>query len=321
MSIHIIKFILVVTYVLAMNEFTFAKEVYADNELINYVISGKNRRSGDIIYRFMTDGSYIANDGYIEVNGKWNATDDKLCVKLSNQASYSCKQISVDENQHVYYIRHDPIKNTDEKAQLINYGVGEEDFLAAVDEVRGERLSRDTNLVEQQRTYMTNKRSEYKSNKEYKKECAPTTFIDDIQSLSNLMKGIAPQQVKNDCRDLVNSYRDYIRIRKCYDERVGQQSVFVTDIEMENSKRNIYSIEKIIKNKNPYIDTDWVWSRADESIPLNNYFGMDLDLYRRTKYQESEYEIKRKVCDIYLSSLRDKLYKMDPSEFKTKKDF
>jgi hypothetical protein len=321
MNIPMIKFIIATAYVLMMNEFTFAKEIYADNELISYVISGKNRRSGDIIFRFKEDGSLILNDGYIELSGRWNTTDNMLCNKTSNQSSYSCKQLIVDENQHVYHIRHDSIKNVYEKIQLLNYGISEEDFLEAVDEVRGERLSRDINLTEQQRTYMTNKRSEYKSNKEYKKECAPTTFIDYMQSLNNLMKDIPPQHVKNDCRDLVNSYRDYIKIRKCYDERVGQQSVFITDIEMENSKRNIHSIEKIIKNKSPYIDTDWVWSRADESIPVNNYFEMDLDLYRSTKYQESEYEIKRKVCDIYLSSLKDKLYKMAPSEFKTKKDF
>lgn len=321
MNMHISRFVLIIFYVLATCEFTSAKENYADNELINHVMSGKNRRSGDIIFRFKEDGKLILNDGYIEMSGTWNATDNMLCNKVSNQTSYSCKKLIVDENQHVYHIRHDSIKNIDEKIQLLNYGTSEEDFLAAVDEVRGERLSKDVNLTEQQRTYMTNKRSEYKSNKEYKKECAPTTFIDDMQSLNNLMKGIAPQQIKNDCRDLVSSYRDYIRIRKCYDERVGQQSVFITDIEMESSKRNIYSIEKIIKNKSPYIDTDWVWSRADESIQVTNYFGMDLDLYRSTKHQESEYDIKRKVCDIYLSSLKDRLYNMSPSEFKTKKDF
>jgi hypothetical protein len=306
----------------------YSSELILSEKQIKENIIGRIKEFGYIIYDFRENMDLYFNNGINEVQGKWYISDGKVCVKFEAQNQKACFNLSVNEHKDILYHKVDKDTGKEVVIYVNDYGDSKYNYENAVYILRKKRLLQDKSLNDAQSKFIINNIQHHENSvveknviENYKKECTPTTFIDELQSLGNLMKGIAPQQVKNDCRDLINSYRDYIRIRKCYEERIGQQSVFVTDVEMENSKRIIYSIEKIIKNKSPYIDTDWVWSRADESIPVTNYFGADLDLYRSTKYQESEYEIKRKVCDLYLSNLKDKLYKMDPSEFKTKKDF
>jgi hypothetical protein len=62
---------------------------------------------------------------------------------------------------------------------------------------------------------------------------------------------------------LLMAYSRYIYLRRCFEERTGYATVYLTDVEIDRARKAISGIEKVMLNRDPNIDKDAEWRGAN----------------------------------------------------------
>lgn len=103
-------------------------------------------------------------------------------------------------------------------------------------------------------------------------------------------------------------YRSYAFVKACFEARKSYAAVYVSEVELNDARRQIKSLETYYKPKVPGSDTDAIWDK----------YTKDLADLKDTSFG---FEVKRDLCQGDLRNLRNASSKIDGSSNRTVKDF
>ena len=124
---------------------------------------------------------------------------------------------------------------------------------------------------------------------------------------------------------LASGYISYLTTKACYEARQGYAMVFVTDQEMETSKRQIKSIEDAISSQHDVdVDMIWEWSVKNNS-PLG---GLEMIAGGLKEYiameAQNDFQGMQGLCQLWkmpLTHLENKWVSGASGSGEDKKDF
>jgi hypothetical protein len=133
--------------------------------------------------------------------------------------------------------------------------------------------------------------------------------VEAAQKQAQVERANREAEAKKPVNVLGNSYVQYIYVKKCWEQRAGYASVYISDPEMELARNAVKRIEQKMK---PEVTGNWttesMWQEADRRAQAMPFFSRN-------------FTDQSKNCKDVLGGLLKTYKEHFPEEFKTRKDF